>query len=267
MSPREKMLVLLLGLITVWVGGLFYLVIPRWQELSAVWQSVQALKTQNESLMAQEASLKQQITDYGNRQLIPKGIQIRAYSPETYDKSLKVVLDTLTQIALENGNLFISLEPDKVGDSVTGKEPQKTEKNDTTTPRSTAPTTASQPPALPATEKTQLKSFGYRMTFRGTYNDIIGFLNAIASLPEVLGIRQIDLINEIAPIDTTLDEGVSNPLKPLRLDVFVQIFMAENPESIPDEYLITPTAAVSRKPLKTTDKISQIHVSPSRGDD
>jgi hypothetical protein len=262
MKSGEKMIGLIVGVAAVWLGGIFFLVMPRWKELSASWDSVKALKSEQETLKAQETSLTQKISAYGAREFIPKGIQLRPYSLDSFDKSLKIVLDTLVEIALEQGNLFISLEPDKEGDSTPSVEPSS---QNTATPA--APATAeapNSPPPAPPPIQAQLKSFGYKMSVRGSYDEVIGFLNALSKLREVMAVRQIVLINEAAPAATgaASSDAFVNPLKPLRLDTFIQIYMVENAENIPAEFMVPPTAEVSRQPLEISKELSQILVSP-----
>ncbi|MEB3244715.1 MAG: hypothetical protein VKJ06_01875 [Vampirovibrionales bacterium] len=267
MKNQQKKLLLIVALIAVLGAGAMMIVMPTIKALSTNWQALQTAKSELESTSSQKEALLAELESYKNRNVIPKGIILRPYSPTAYDKSIKIMLDAVVDLAAQNGNLLISLEPasslENVGGSPAPPPPQPKAEP---APPETAPAevaadgaatgdaaTAAAPPPPP---ETLLLPYGYRLAVRGSYENILDFLKAVAALKELIEIKSISIENELMPGgvppnpseqgagSTPVVAALTNPQKPLKLMAFIQLYLVDSASHLPASLMTKPEAVV-----------------------
>jgi hypothetical protein len=226
------------------VGIVFLLVMPAIDAMNALNASITAkdteITTQNSALQAKKQELGQK---QANQQL-PEDINIRVFEAESFDKNVKLMLDTIIQAVTKSNNRLIKLEPtSKQGDLNDTSTGTLSNPNPTTPaldpnavpgatggPPATPPADGAVPPA-PAPVATgpdpnaavpnilgantnstgslgnQIQYFAYTLTIRGTYDSLMDFIGDLSNNPELIEISSIAMKNEVGPERVKGKEG------------------------------------------------------------
>lgn len=239
-SAKEKKLIagaMLAGA----VGIVFLLVMPAIDALNALNSSITSkdteITTQNSALQAKKQELGQK---QANQQL-PEDINIRVFEAESFDKNVKLMLDTIIQAVTKSNNRLIKLEPTSkqgdLNDTSTGTLSNPNPPTPAVDPNalpgdagapSATPTDGSVPPAPVAagidpnagapnilgasTNSTgslgnQIQYFAYTLTIRGTYDSLMEFIGDLSNNPELIEITSIAMKNEVGPERVKGKEG------------------------------------------------------------
>lgn len=218
LKKSEKLLVgggLIVGGIALFIG----MGLPQWDAYSNSNSQVADLNQQITDLGVQKDTLNAQIALLEKNTDIPPGIEIKTYTADTKEVTIKELLDQVVGMATQAGNKFISLTPTEAEPIL--PEPKEAEKGkgDAKATDAAAPATEAngenKEPVLP---DPILSTFGYDLAIRGTYNSIQNFLKLMDDQKALLEINGIRLENELAS-DAASGGGdkISDPSAPIRL--------------------------------------------------
>lgn len=237
-SPKEKKLIAG-GLIAASVGIVFLCVMPAWD---AIVSSMASITAKDQEITQQSAALqtkKQELAEKQANQKLPEDINIRVFEPETFDKNVKIMLDTIISAVSQSNNTLISLEPTVKPGDTQGKETGTLSNPTPGTPAGlpgTSLTSTGSPgmPAAPATDPgmatqaptngggstdpntglpnimgastnstgvmgDQIQFFAYTLAVRGTYDTLMDFVGDLSNNPELIEITSINMKNENGP--------------------------------------------------------------------
>lgn len=223
LKKSEKLLVgggLIVGGIALFIG----LGLPQWDAYSNSNSQVTDLNQQITDLGVQKDTLNAQIALLEKNTDIPPGIEIKTYTPDTKEATIKELLDQVVGMATQAGNKFISLTPTEaepiLPPAPASKDGKAKEGDAAKTTEAGAAAAADangekKEPVLPAPI---LSTFGYDLAIRGTYNSIQNFLKLMDDQKALLEISAIRLENEAAS-DPAAGGGdkVTDPSAPIRL--------------------------------------------------
>ena len=229
LKKSEKMMVgygLIAGGIAIVVG----LGLPQLDAFNASNGQVNDMNQQIKDLAVQKETLTAQITLLEKNTDIPPGIDIRTYTADNKEQTIKEMLDGVVGLATEAGNRFISLTPSDADPVIPPPAATADKGKD-------AATGAAQTPAAGATASGDdkkdaalpppiMSTFGYDLAIRGTYDSIQNFLKAMDGQKELLEISGIRLENEAGNDQVNSSgERITDPSAPIRLTAKLRLAM------------------------------------------
>ncbi len=215
-TKREKYLIGGL-LVALGVGGVgLGLIMPTFEAIMTKMGQVQQAEDLVVTQEAQVHQLNQQIRDLKRLKELPEGLVVREYSPDTLQENIKIMIDQIVRLSTTSGNELIALEPWAAPPLVQPSDPEPEGKGKTGAGEQQVP---EKPPAP------SLQSFGYALTVRGNYDNIVNFLGALDSHSELIEVNSIDIENESGEDRSTAPAGPTNPFKPIRLRANMILFL------------------------------------------
>lgn len=227
LKKSEKMMVgygLIAGGIAIVVG----LGLPQLDAFNASNTQVNDMNQQIKDLAVQKETLTAQIALLEKNTDIPPGIDIRTYTADNKEQTIKEMLDGVVSLATEAGNRFISLTPADADPVIPSPAPTADKGKD-----AAATGTAQSSAADADSDKKQsalpppiMSTFGYDLAIRGTYDSIQNFLKAMDGQKELLEISGIRLENEAGNDQVNSSgERITDPSAPIRLTAKLRLAM------------------------------------------
>lgn len=228
LKKSEKMMVgygLIAGGIAIVVG----LGLPQLDAFNASNTQVNDMNQQIKDLAVQKETLNAQITLLEKNTDIPPGIEIRTYTADNKEQTIKELLDGVVGLATEAGNRFISLTPAEADPVIPPPPPTPDKSKDAAATAGTTPAPATgtgdekKEPVLPPPI---MSTFGYDLAIRGTYDSIQNFLRAMDAQKELLEISGIRLENEAGSDQVNSSgEKITDSSAPIRLTAKLRLAM------------------------------------------
>lgn len=209
-TKREKYMIGGL-LVALGVGGVGYgLIWPSFQGIMGKMEQKAQSELVVQAQEAQVTQLTQQIRDLKKLKDLPEGLMVRQFSSDTLQENIKGMVDQIVQLSTENGNELILLEPWAAPPINPPSESTKADAKGDAPPEPPAP---------------QLQTFGYALTVRGDYGNIIGFLGALNSHQELIEVNSVSIENEAGEERSSAPSGPTNPFKPIKLTANMILFL------------------------------------------
>ncbi|MBY0402464.1 MAG: hypothetical protein K2X66_01075 [Cyanobacteria bacterium] len=95
------------------IGVVVLLLMPAGDGINQTNASIEAMKTEKETLDKNLIALSKQLDDLNLNKKLPSDIKIRRFTDDTLQQNIKEMLDKLVQLSTSGGNTLISLEPIK----------------------------------------------------------------------------------------------------------------------------------------------------------
>ncbi len=209
-SAREKWMIgglLLVGGVGVVVG---YLIIPTVDSIIKNGKEVARLETSLMMLEANLVGIENTIKKLKKVKELPDGLKVRSFQPEGFQKNIKIMVDQVVELSTSNGNDLISLTP-WVAPEIP-PPPAKLDKNGEPIPGA-------------ENEKPSLKSFGYELTVRGSYENVLGFIGSLNEHNELIEIKDIKIENEGGEDRSADSNDTLNPFKPIKLTSKIILYL------------------------------------------
>lgn len=233
LTAREKNLVGGLGVLVVFVMGWMFLLQPAWEETHKSWTQMSQAGQEIKTLQTQQGAVQKEIQQMESQLAAPNSLHIRTYKEDIFEKSLKEMIDQIVALAADNGNELISLEPYQI-DSAADRAKEGNTQNQRRNKKKKGPAAQAQAPTTAEeTANTNryaaLMTYGYEMAIRGSYPDILKFLNSLNSHDEMIEISSITLENE-GNSERALPTDASQPThqkadKPIKLTARLKLFL------------------------------------------
>jgi hypothetical protein len=230
-------------------GALMAIMIGTWPAFESIGRNMSALQGQDAEIVSKKSQLAAKEQEYqqteANRYL-PSDLKIRTYKPDTLEKNIKEMLDTIIQLAVQSNNVLISLEPTKkegviqdetnngvvpLSKAVTVPTEQTAAPTpDPNNPAGTPPTDPNaaatgapaidpttglplDPNAAPAVQQVQpneINTYAYTLSLRGTFDTLKDFISSLSENPEIVEITSIEMKNEVGPDRVKDDMGATS---------------------------------------------------------
>lgn len=269
-------------------------------EMSATQQKVAQTQGEVDNLMKEEVSLKADLANLQALRSAPKKVKIGTYPSGRYEQRVKSTLKDLVQALYQTGNSLISMEPVAINLD-DGLQQQAPPPAPATPPPAAAPAVdpnspvgqanaaapaaagAPAPAASPAkvvnpeTQKlefqkdlkrfqtvTQVRTASYKLSFRGSYENIQTFVKKVAEWPELMRLSDVQFFNQAATVRPDVQTGGTaggapptgafiDDKRPIMMQVTITLYMVE--ESLANQYAedpgdmpVDPSAAAGMPP-------------------
>ncbi len=228
-NKREKILiggVLLLGSI---FGIGLYMIWPAIGSIQSNIGKIAAKEAEVAQMEVQITALNNDIKSYEKLQELPKGLKVRAFKPDTLQANIKGMVDQVVTLSTLSGNELISLEPFDAPEPLAPppKAEDASDKSGKTPPKKAAKGEAQELEVAEEVTPPILETFGYQLTVRGSYDNIMGFIASMNSHNELVEIQDIKLENEGGEDrGTEIQPGkTGNPFKPIMMTSKLVLFL------------------------------------------
>jgi Tfp pilus assembly protein PilO len=257
-------------------------------EMSATQQKVAQTQGEVDNLMKEEVSLKADLANLQALRQAPKKVKIGTYPSGRYEQRIKSTLKDMVQALYQTGNSLISMEPVTINleDGLQQQAPPPApatpppapaggvDPNSPVGQANAAAAAAAQAggsgasapsPAKvlnPETQKlefqkdlkrfqtvTQVRTASYKLSFRGSYENIQTFVKKVAEWPELMRLSDVQFFNQAATVRPDVQSGGTaggappsgafiDDKRPIMMQVTITLYMVE--ETLANQYAEDP---------------------------